>query len=96
MSSTSEELAAQAEQLQSAISFFKVDAGGSHHRPVHTPIKRGLPAPSAFPRAKAPPAASRMKVGPSVADQQARAKGFALDLSMGGPDHEDIEFKESA
>jgi methyl-accepting chemotaxis protein len=31
-----------------------------------------------------------------VAAQQARVKGFALDLSMGGPDHEDREFRESA
>ena len=32
----------------------------------------------------------------SVAGQQARVKGFALDLSMGGPDDGDAEFKESA
>ncbi|NKJ40052.1 hypothetical protein FHT28_006813, partial [Rhizobium sp. SG570] len=32
----------------------------------------------------------------SVAAQQARLKGFSLDMSMGGPDADDAEFKESA
>ncbi|MBP2443847.1 hypothetical protein [Rhizobium leguminosarum] len=32
----------------------------------------------------------------SVAGQQARVKGFALDMSMGGPDTADDEFRESA
>ncbi|WP_283196252.1 hypothetical protein [Rhizobium sp. AN80A] len=32
----------------------------------------------------------------SVSAQQARAKGFALDLSMGGPDAGDDDFLESA
>nr|MBB6305776.1 methyl-accepting chemotaxis protein [Rhizobium leucaenae] len=32
----------------------------------------------------------------TVAAQQARAKGFALDLSMGGPDAGDADFRESA
>jgi methyl-accepting chemotaxis protein len=61
-------------------------------------VKRALPSPASI---AARPAAPKSKIvknkpGSSVADQQARAKGFALDLSMGGPDAEDIDFKESA
>ncbi|ANK93119.1 MULTISPECIES: hypothetical protein [Rhizobium] len=33
---------------------------------------------------------------PTVAGQQARVKGFALDMSVGGPDTIDDEFRESA
>jgi methyl-accepting chemotaxis protein len=36
-----------------------------------------------------------MKTG-SVGDQQARARGFALDLSQGGPDGEDLDFGHAA
>ncbi|MET3776514.1 hypothetical protein ABID20_002089, partial [Rhizobium alvei] len=32
----------------------------------------------------------------SVGAQQARARGFALDMSMGGPDSDDDDFRESA
>ena len=32
----------------------------------------------------------------SVAAQQARAKGFALDLTHGGPDSDDADFKAYA
>jgi methyl-accepting chemotaxis protein len=42
------------------------------------------------------PLAKKTGAANSVAGQQARAKGFALDLSMGGPDDGDAEFKESA
>jgi hypothetical protein len=31
-----------------------------------------------------------------VAQQQARARGFALDLHAGGPDAEDVEFDKAA
>ncbi|MBY2920769.1 methyl-accepting chemotaxis protein, partial [Rhizobium leguminosarum] len=92
MSATSEELATQAEELQASIAFFKVDTAGN--RQSRTPAARMTvrsPAPAAG-RKSTPkkPAAN------SVAGQQARAKGFALDLSMGGPDDGDAEFKESA
>jgi len=89
MSSTSEELAAQAEELQASISFFKVDQAGSRTR--------------AAPAAKAPaykPAPQAQRTSASSANgiksQQARAKGFALDMSMGGPDSDDADFRESA
>jgi len=90
MSSTSEELAAQAEELQASISFFKVDTGSSRNHAA--PAARApayKPAPQVQ-RAGAPASANTIK------SQQARAKGFALDMSMGGPDSDDADFRESA
>ncbi|OLP42665.1 chemotaxis protein [Rhizobium oryziradicis] len=86
MSATSEELAAQAEELQASIAFFRVDRA-SNARP--TPVKKAAPSRAAAPAKKPAPKQS-------VSAQQARAQGFALDLSMGGPDDEDRLFKESA
>ncbi|ANM05840.1 methyl-accepting chemotaxis protein [Rhizobium phaseoli] len=92
MSATSEELASQAEELQTSIAFFKVDTAGD----------RQTRAPAARTKARNPVLATGRSLGGrrpaanSVAGQQARAKGFALDLSMGGPDDGDAEFKESA
>ncbi len=91
MSATSEELASQAEELQTSIAFFKVDMAGSRQK--RTPAARvsvRSPAPAAVskPVSKAP--------ANTVTAQQARAKGFALDMSMGGPDAGDADFKESA
>ena len=81
MSATSEELASQAEQLQTAIAYFKVDVAGN--RQSRTPaakvtVRSPAPASARKPVVKAP--------ANTVSAQQARAKGFALDLSMGGPD----------
>ncbi|WP_454851506.1 methyl-accepting chemotaxis protein [Rhizobium binxianense] len=89
MSATSEELAAQAEELQASIAFFKVDMAGDRQfraPAVKAPVRR--PAPAVKPAAKAATNA--------VAAQQARLKGFALDMSTGGPDEGDAEFRESA
>ncbi|KGD98278.1 methyl-accepting chemotaxis protein [Rhizobium sp. YS-1r] len=92
MSSTSEELAAQAEELQASIAFFKVDRGGSQER---SPSAGRMPAaqPNARPATKS--SASRA-ADHSVKAQQARAKGFALDMSVGGPDADDDDFRASA
>ncbi len=93
MSSTSEELAAQAEELQTSIAFFKVDGAGvrvGNKKQSQKPAARSFSHTAAR---KAPaPAASHN----SISAQQARAKGFALDLSMGGPDAADADFRESA
>ncbi|MGA1803803.1 methyl-accepting chemotaxis protein [Rhizobium sp. HT1-10] len=90
MSATSEELAAQAEELQTSISFFKVDGG----------VRKVVQAPKVAAPARKPTAAARRapasKPANTVAAQQARLKGYALDLSMGGPDEGDMDFKESA
>jgi len=88
MSSTSEELAAQAEELQASISFFRIDASGQAR--AAAPARR--PAPAARSARPAP----RPAQGKGVKAQQAMAKGFALDLTQGGPDAEDIQFREYA
>ena len=90
MSATSEELAAQAEELQTSIAFFKVDS--SNTKPA-APARR--PAPLGRPMLKSTPVQAR-KSDNSINGQQARARGFALDMSMGGPDADDADFKESA
>ncbi len=89
MSATSEELAAQAEELQTSIAFFKVDQAST---------KQAAKKPAATPASKAKVAhLPQHRVAPnSVAGQQARAKGFALNMAMGGPDADDIHYRESA
>ena len=89
ISSTSEELASQAEELQQGIAFFRIDDAGAARRPAaaRKPVAARKPAP-----ARAP---VRSRPG-SVADQQARVRGFALDLSQGGADGEDAEFGRAA
>ncbi|MDM9620217.1 chemotaxis protein [Rhizobium sp. AC44/96] len=92
MSATSEELASQAEELQTSIAFFKVDMAGS--RQSRTPAAR-VSVRSPAPAAARKPATAKAPAN-TVSAQQARAKGFALDMSMGGPDDGDADFKESA
>jgi methyl-accepting chemotaxis protein len=97
MSATSEELAAQAEELQASIAFFKVDGVG---HAAAAPARKAAPVKKAAapvrPVRKAPaPVQTRTPVN-AVAAQQQRARGFALDMSMGGPDAEDSDFRESA
>ncbi|KQV38089.1 MULTISPECIES: methyl-accepting chemotaxis protein [unclassified Rhizobium] len=86
MSATSEELAAQAEELQTSIAFFKVDGAG-------VKVAGGIRKPA---KAAAKTPVRKVTASNSVSAQQARVKGFALDLSMGGPDAEDADFRESA
>ena len=85
ISSTSEELAGQADELQESIAFFRVD---NQRKPARTPMRAAPPAPARKGRL-----ATR---GSSVADQQARVRGFALDLNTGGPDGEDADFGRAA
>ncbi|MDK4717323.1 methyl-accepting chemotaxis protein, partial [Rhizobium sp. CNPSo 4039] len=99
MSATSEELAAQAEELQASIAFFKVDQANARkaQAPVHAPVHHTSVASKAKPVVKAPAArAPAARTDNSVAAQQARLKGFTLDMSMGGPDADDNDFRESA
>ena len=89
MSATSEELAAQAEELQASIAYFRTDSSGQGRRPqVRPPVKRAVPV------AGKAPAKAKTPARGSVAAQQARAAGFALDLTSGGPDDQDGEFRE--
>ncbi|MFK3890297.1 methyl-accepting chemotaxis protein [Sphingomonas sp. NPDC079357] len=87
ISSTSEELAGQADELEQNIAFFRTGEphpAASVRRPVRTSAKPVR-------KVKAP-----IRNGASVADQQARARGFALDLTTGGPDGEDEDFGQAA
>jgi methyl-accepting chemotaxis protein len=88
MSATSEELAAQAEELQTSIAYFRTDTAGSSAR---KPAAR-----AAAKRAPAPVIRKAAPTRPTVAAQQARASGFALDLTNGGPDAADADFKDYA
>jgi methyl-accepting chemotaxis protein len=96
MSATSEELAAQAEELQASIAFFRTDMVGTKRAPARQAAKPATKkvahiAPSAKPVYKKPSQAAH-----SVHAQQDRVKGFAMDMSMGGPDEHDVDFRESA
>ena len=90
MSATSEELAAQAEELQASIAFFKVDSS-ARKEPRHAEKLRATAAKMAAP-VKRPASSGGFKPDASAS----RSKGFALDMSMGGPDSDDADFKESA
>ncbi|WP_337270281.1 methyl-accepting chemotaxis protein [Oryzifoliimicrobium ureilyticus] len=92
MSATSEELAAQAEELQTSIAFFKVDLGNSRVMAAKSAGRGASKAPYSHAASRKPAASTSH----TVAAQQARAKGFALDMSQGGPDDLDMDFKESA
>jgi methyl-accepting chemotaxis protein len=93
MSATSEELAAQSEELQASIAYFRTDAAGARRAP---PSRR----PMSVQKSSAKPvAAARKPTATSrnpVAAQQARVKGFALDLAQGGPDADDADFRDYA
>jgi methyl-accepting chemotaxis protein len=91
MSATSEELAAQAEELQASIAFFRVDNSAMRSNPA--PQRQATSAPRS---AQRPAQAPVRKPDNSISGQQARARGFALDMSMGGPDDDDADFRESA
>jgi methyl-accepting chemotaxis protein len=99
MSATSEELASQAEELQASIAFFRVDQSGGHKQAKQVkraPAAAAAHKPMARPLQARPAAQHFHKAEHSVHGQQARAKGFALDMSMGGPDADDADFRESA
>ena len=95
MSATSEELAAQAEELRASIAYFRTEAqAASGHRAAPAVSHSQPKAKSAATRP-----AGRKSVGApvkAVAAQQARARGFALDLAQGGPDADDANFRDYA
>jgi methyl-accepting chemotaxis protein len=98
MTATSEELSGQAEELQASIAFFRTEATGAGAAKPATsaraPVRNAPSAKAATKTAPAPRKSSNKSS--SVAAQQARAKGFALDLTQGGPDAEDADFKAYA
>jgi methyl-accepting chemotaxis protein len=102
MSATSEELASQAEELQASIAYFRTDNTGAQAqaKPARAATKK--PASSVAHMAtksdtkvaaRAPGKASGRN---AVAEQQARVKGFAIDLSKGRHDEGEDGFKEYA
>ncbi|MGP4802638.1 methyl-accepting chemotaxis protein [Agrobacterium cavarae] len=95
VSATSEELAAQAEELQTSIAFFKVERANAGPAVRPTPVRQATPV--AAPRSAGKPATPGRRPAPTSAvhAQQARAKGFALDMSMGGPDENDGDFRHA-
>jgi methyl-accepting chemotaxis protein len=95
MSATSEELAAQAEELQTSIAFFKVDKV-SHKEAGHAQKLRAAAARMAAPSVKRPAAPPHARSLSQSMNQGGRAKGFSLDMTMGGPDADDADFRESA
>ncbi|MCX7285038.1 MAG: methyl-accepting chemotaxis protein [Novosphingobium sp.] len=97
ISTTSESLASRAEELQESMAFFQLEAASA-------PVVRGRntgqsrkAAPGKSPRsgAAARPAMPSPKPN-SIAHQQQRANGFALDLTSGGSDPEDSNFGRAA
>ena len=97
MSATSEELAAQAEELQASIAFFKVDRAVGNHEGNNAQKLRATAAKMASPGAKRPaPQPVKRPVQMNAASTSNRGKGFSLDMSMGGPDADDADFRESA
>jgi methyl-accepting chemotaxis protein len=97
MASTSEELAAQSEELQTSIAFFRVENGNaSANRVSNKSASAPRPAPYRQPVRQTTQHSPAPVKHNSLAHQQARVKGFAIDLNQGGPDAGDAEFKESA
>ncbi|VXC68009.1 Chemotaxis protein [Sphingomonas sp. T1] len=95
ITATSEELASQAEELQASIAYFRTGGGADigHRRPAPA-VQRKVSARS--PIAARPSAKAKRPKPNSIADQQARVNGFALDLIKGGTDADDDAFGAQA
>lgn len=90
MSATSEELASQAEELQTSIAYFRTEqsSGLGTGRPTRNQTKHSAPSGKSTTK----PAAKSS----TVAEQQARLKGFALDMSRSKNSTSDDDFREYA
>ncbi len=89
MTATSEELSTQAEELQAAISYFRTDDAGKGKtemvKQTHVPV---LKAPV---RNRA--SSKTTPQGKFIPVKQSSSNGFALDLTVGGADEGDAQFK---
>jgi methyl-accepting chemotaxis protein len=90
-------LSSQAEALRASIAYFRIDgkdAGQAHApapKPMHAPRANGRPPMrSPAPKAQRKPTVTKGKLPISAS---ARGNGVALDLTMGGPDDDDAQFK---
>jgi methyl-accepting chemotaxis protein len=90
MSATSEELAAQAEQLNATISFFQLDTSAPAAQPAQRIISE--PRRRTISNTQIVPAKNR-SAPQRTAPDKTRSKGFSLNLTSGGADHEDAEFE---
>jgi methyl-accepting chemotaxis protein len=94
MSATSEELAAQAEQLSGSIAYFRVDerrltrsaSSAASHREARPIVTAGRRASAAV-TARKP-----VKLASAAANGHAR-NGYVLDLANGSSDAHDAEFE---
>ncbi len=95
ISATSEELAGQAEELQQAIGFFSVrtESGSRPSAKPKTAARTNVATKAKLVARSSGKAAPKAN---SVADQQDRAKGFALNLTAGGSDDDDVDFGRAA
>jgi methyl-accepting chemotaxis protein len=93
ISSTSEELASQADGLQSAIAFFRTGQSPAGERRAAPPPRRTAPAVRTPAKPVKPAKAPRRN---SIADQKDRLAGFALNLTDGGSDPDDADFGRAA
>ncbi|HEX7853495.1 MAG TPA: methyl-accepting chemotaxis protein [Sphingobium sp.] len=91
ISATSEELAAQAEELQHSIAYFRVD-----NRNVRPAVAARSAAAARVTKPAVSAKAPKKAKPNTVAHQQARVKGFALDLTNGAADEDDAEFGAAA
>ena len=99
ISATSETLSGQAEELQSSIAYFRLDTrfltdGRSQHGDARS--RRAAPTRRVQSPAKATQTVAAPPSQGSLAAQQARLRGFALDLNNGGADVEDVDFDRVA
>jgi methyl-accepting chemotaxis protein len=103
MTATSDELSSQAEELQASIAYFRIDATSGGH--AHASAPKGVPAATSMGRASGRPplraglpkpaaktvaGKSRFASAPKVSG---RGNGVPIDLTMGGPDDQDTQFK---
>jgi len=91
-SATSDVLSSQAEQLQTTISFFRLD---EYSAPVRAQPSKPAPAhhnPVAMAK-RPPPQARKTGNGKPVAAKHKSGAGFAIDLATGGADPHDADFK---
>ena len=90
MTATSEELSTQAEELQSAIAYFRTDAAGQGKSETVKPPR--VPVVKAPVRTRPMPKTTPAQ-GKFIPVQQSVSNGFALDLTVGGSDEGDAQFK---
>jgi methyl-accepting chemotaxis protein len=91
VSSTSEELTSQAEQLQATIAYFNIDGAGSSVHAIDGAVGKLKAKVATMKAAVAHPAA---KAAAPKQKASAGGKGFALDLHP-GEDETDAHFKRA-